>query len=75
MDNHELLTPEEAASLLKVSPATLKQWRHEKKGPHAVRLGYRTIRYPRYRIELWLKALSGLVPAVTPSLRIERGAE
>lgn len=71
MDTHELLTPEEAASLLKVSPATLKQWRHDKKGPQAVRLGYRTVRYPRYRIELWLQAIARHVPAAKSALRIE----
>lgn len=73
MDNHELLTPEEAANLLKVSPATLKQWRHEKKGPRAVRLGYRTVRYPRYRLDLWLKALAGHMPKVGDAPHTEEG--
>ena len=42
-----LVTEREAARLLAVSPAALRVWRREKKGPEAVRLGRRAVRYSR----------------------------
>lgn len=41
-----LVNEKEAARLLSVSPAALRVWRREKKGPEAVRLG-RAVRYSR----------------------------
>lgn len=45
MRNDPLLTTQEAAEMLGVSPLTLKDWRQKKTGPTAIRLGYRTVRY------------------------------
>lgn len=54
MSNHEFLTPEETAALLKVSPDTLRVWRREGKGPQFHRLGHRTVRYSRPQLEAWM---------------------
>jgi predicted site-specific integrase-resolvase len=40
-----LLTPKEAASLLKVSVSTLRWWRYVGKGPPVVKIGPATFRY------------------------------
>ena len=42
----DLLTPEEAAALLRVTPATVGYWRKQKRGPAYVKIG-RRVRYPR----------------------------
>jgi hypothetical protein len=56
-DADEFLTPAETASLLKVTPQTLANWRYKKTGPHFTKLspgrGGR-IRYRRREIEQWL---------------------
>ena len=45
-DPDQLLTQEEAASLLAIKPDTLAQWRTRGQGPAFCKLG-RAIRYPR----------------------------
>jgi predicted site-specific integrase-resolvase len=40
-----LLKPKEAATLLRVSPATLRWWRYAGKGPPVVQVGPATFRY------------------------------
>ncbi len=54
-DPGDLLTTEQAASLLQLSPRTLRRWRSEGKGPPYVRLGSRRVRYRRQAIEAWLR--------------------
>jgi excisionase family DNA binding protein len=52
-----LLTPQEAADLLKVPPATLAQWRWLRQGPPYIKLGH-LVRYAQEQIERWLEANS-----------------
>lgn len=48
-----LLTDDEAANLLSLSPATLKKWRRTRRGPRYYRLGS-AIRYRRDDLESYL---------------------
>jgi hypothetical protein len=50
----ELLMPEEAAKLLRVSEATLRDWRYHKTGPAYIRVGQRP-RYDLRDLERWLR--------------------
>ena len=50
----ELLTPEEAARLLRRAKRTLETWRYRGYGPPWVRVG-RTPMYRRRDIEAWLE--------------------
>jgi len=54
LDGHEaqLLTTREVASLLKVAPATLVDWRHSRQGPKYYKMG-REIRYKLTDIAEW----------------------
>lgn len=57
----ELLTNEEAASLLGIRPNTLEIWRTKGKGPEFVKMGKQKqapIRYLRQKIFAWLEAQS-----------------
>lgn len=49
-----LLTPDEVAALLKVTPKTLEGWREKGTGPAFVRLGHRTVRYSTTALKDWL---------------------
>lgn len=49
----DILTPEEAAAVLKVQPSTLKKWRSRGDGPRFSRKG-NMIRYRRSKIDEWL---------------------
>jgi hypothetical protein len=52
----ERLLPEnEAAEILGVVPGTLANWRTRGIGPEYVRLGTRTIRYPREKLEAFVR--------------------
>lgn len=53
-DAERLLTPQEVSIMLGVSPATLKDWRHHRRGPDFVRLSHKMIRY-------WLSAVNRFV--------------
>jgi hypothetical protein len=53
-----LLTPDELAEKLRVSPRTLTQWRYLRKGPTWIRVGHRSVRYPIRSLEEWLSARS-----------------
>jgi excisionase family DNA binding protein len=53
--NTKLLTTEQAAALLGISPITLTKWRWNGKGPESVRLGYRTVRYAQSSIDAWVE--------------------
>jgi len=51
----DLLSTEEVAELLKVSPATVKYWRHKRKGPPYFAIpGTQQILYARDGLEPWL---------------------
>ncbi len=52
---HEWLTTEELAELLKVPVQTVRAWRHNGSGPAAVRLG-RHVRYRRSTVGAWIAA-------------------
>jgi len=51
---NELLTPAEAAKVLRVSPATLPRWRWSGDGPDFVRVG-RAIRYRREDLDRYIQ--------------------
>src|ERR1700682_4182378 len=48
-----LLSPEELAQNLDLSPATLATWRCQRKGPSFLRIG-RKIWYPKEHVKSWL---------------------
>ena len=48
-----LLTPEEVADYLNISPRTIEGWRLSKKGPRFVRMG-KHVRYRADHLEQWL---------------------
>ena len=50
----QILTPAEAAALLRVNVVTLRRWRQAGDGPPVVRFGPRMLRYRRADIESWL---------------------
>lgn len=57
-DEAELLTPEQAATLLKVHKGTLAAWRsRDKDGPPFLRVGFQ-IRYRREDLDKWLESRS-----------------
>lgn len=51
----ELLDSKEAASFLRVTPRTLRNWRHRGDGPPYIKLG-RAVRYTKKDLEDWIKA-------------------
>lgn len=59
MDQERLLTQDEVAEMLRVSPSTLINWRREGtlNGPPFVRVG-RLIRYKVAEVQAWLNAQS-----------------
>ncbi|PVD04520.1 hypothetical protein DBP12_03600 [Streptomyces sp. CS014] len=60
------MTTAEAAKHLKVSPLTLKKWRHEKRGPnYAQRSKGRQVRYRREDLDAWISGPTRAVPKVT----------
>ena len=46
-----LLTENQASEVLGLAPQTLSNWRSAGKGPRYVRIGVRTIRYPKSALE------------------------
>lgn len=62
MSLDKLLTPKEAAKWLGVSMATLRGWRREGKGPTAVRLTQRTIRYSEDSLKEFIAAVRKAEP-------------
>ncbi len=50
----QLLTPEQVATILGISQNTLKRMRLDKKGPPAVYLSARTIRYHPDKVAEWI---------------------
>lgn len=53
--HHTLLTLAEAAALLRISPATLRWWRHNRTGPRSFKLG-RWVMYDQNDINDWIEA-------------------
>lgn len=53
----ELLTPEQVAERLGIHTQTLKEWRLQGKGPQAVYLSPRLIRYRPEVVEQWIESL------------------
>jgi hypothetical protein len=60
-----LLTPNEAATLLRISPKTLEKWRADDEGPPWVTVGKRHIRYDPADLAIWLKTGRRLGDLVT----------
>ena len=50
-----LLTTEETATLLRLSPSTLRVWRYKRTGPKSFRAGGRVL-YRRDDVDAWLSA-------------------
>lgn len=55
----DLLTTEELAEIVKVSPATIRDWRKKGTGPHALKIGH-AVRYPRREVLAWIAQTNGL---------------
>lgn len=56
MNNLEILTQDEAANLLRVSPRTLERMRMTGTGPRYTRMSARRVGYRQSDIEAWLDA-------------------
>lgn len=54
--NAEILTPEQVATLLQVSPRTVEEWRRTQSGPPWRRMG-RHVRYLRREVLVWFEEL------------------
>ena len=52
----EILTPEQVAELLHVSPRTMEEWRRNRTGPPWRRMG-RHVRYLRREVLVWFEEL------------------
>lgn len=50
----ELLTPNEAARIVRLSPNTLAKWRHYGTGPKFVKVGTRRVLYLKCELDAWL---------------------
>lgn len=55
-DPLEILTPEQTAALLQVSPRTVEEWRRTRTGPPWHRMG-RHVRYLRREVLVWFEDL------------------
>lgn len=51
-----LLAPDQAAEFLGLSPATLADWRWQRKGPPWIRLSRGAVRYDKEALENWLRS-------------------
>lgn len=51
----DLLTPDEAAELLRTRSRTLERWRHTGTGPRFAKIGRRVV-YPRAALDSWVAA-------------------
>jgi len=52
----ELLTDDDAAALLRLSPSTLEGWRRRGEGPRFLKLGHRSVRYRLRDLVAWAEA-------------------
>lgn len=49
----DLLTTEEVADWIRVSPMTVRDWRKKGRGPKALKIGH-AVRYPRREVATWI---------------------
>lgn len=59
-----MLRPRDVASMLSITPATLRSWRSGGKGPRFVRCSRSVTRYPSDALRSWIE--SGASPAMSP---------
>ena len=59
----ELMTPQQVSELTGVKPATLAEWRSEKRELHFLKIARNVVRYRRSDVEAWLKSKRVLVEA------------
>ena len=52
-----MLTPEQAAVYLKISPWTLQQYKRQGRGPRFAKIG-RYVMYPMKELEKWIESLT-----------------
>ena len=55
-EQQNALTEREAARYVGVSPAALRLWRSEGRGPRFFRAGEKLIRYRRVDLDFWIEA-------------------
>ncbi|WP_373320077.1 helix-turn-helix transcriptional regulator [Ruegeria spongiae] len=65
-----LLTPDQVAHRLGISPSTLKRMRLRGEGPNAVKITRRTIRYQAAELDAWL---NGKVASIENGRRVGHG--
>lgn len=58
MTDHDLLTIDEVAELVRAPVATLRYWRHQGTGPRSFRLGRRVV-YRAGDLQAWIDAQAG----------------
>ncbi|TFB69113.1 DNA-binding protein [Cryobacterium glaciale] len=56
-DDAEIMTGQQVADLLQVSPRTLEEWRQTRTGPPYRRMG-RHVRYMRREVLAWFESLA-----------------
>ena len=69
----QLLTQDQVAEWLQVSPATLKTWRTRGGGPPAVKIGS-VVRYDQAEVAAWLRARAEARTQAPPRRRSPRPA-
>ncbi len=62
IEDARLLTREQAADLIGITPDCLKRWTAKRKGPRAVRWSAREIRYPLRDLLHWQSLLTAVEP-------------
>lgn len=65
-DTESAFTPADVAGRLGISTRTLAEMRRRETGPDYIKLGHRTIRYPRAAFHAWLEATHAPRP-LTPA--------
>ena len=58
MTDHDYLTTEEVAELLRTTPETVRYWKHVKKGPKSFKVGRRVL-YAREDVEAFVAEARG----------------
>lgn len=59
----DILTPKETANYLRVTESTLGNWRSAGKGPRAIRIGARAVRYRFADLEMFIAESTAEVAA------------
>ena len=55
LNDDALLNTKEAAKYLNLQPCTLEKWRSQKRGPKAIRLGTKAIRYRKSALDTFIQ--------------------